>query len=203
MERGWTRQVSRRELVVGGIATGGLGALACEGLAAAKAATPIETDASVLRSTLAVELLVVFAYEHMLAGGTLSAAGEQAARRILGHEQAHVRRLTVELSRLGATPPPTPTSVAEADRQLAARRSSGRLADLHGELESLRLLYDIESIAVGTYYEALPKLGDPRLLRTAAAIMGAEAQHATVVGGLLHPGDVRRVVPVASVTGKR
>jgi hypothetical protein len=56
---------------------------------------------------------------------------------------------------------------------------------------------------VGTYYEALPKLGDPRLLRTAAAIMGAEAQHATVVGGLLHPGDVRRVVPVASVTGKR
>lgn len=159
-------------------------------------------DAVQLHSALAVELLLVFAYQHLLAAGTLGPGPGALAGTMAQHERAHVDRLTAELQRLGQSPPPPPGSVAEVDRQLSARHASGRLAAVHTELDGLRLLYDIESIAIGTYYEALAKLTASRLMLIMAEIMGAEAQHATAIGGVLHPGKWERVVPVASVQGK-
>jgi Ferritin-like domain len=188
-----TGKVRRRELIAIGAMTGVVAATA-------GAATP--SDASQLRTALAIELLTVYSYDQILRGGTLTAAGRHLVGEILVAERAHVRQLTAELSRMGETPPARPTTRAEADKQLAARQSSGSLGGLHTEADSLRLLYDIESIAVGAYYEAIHKLGAPRLLRTAAEIMASEAQHAVAIGELLHPGDIRRTVPNSLVTGK-
>jgi Ferritin-like domain len=189
--------LSRRELLV----LGGAGSLVAA-TATPAVAGPLSGSAAPT-FTLAIELLVVFAYQHIIEGSTLAADSESLAREILLHHRAHVSRLTTEVGRLGAAPPQPPASVTEADKQLAARHSSGTLADLHTETDSLKLLYDVESIAVGAYYEALPKLSDPALLGTFAQIMAAEAQHTVAIGALIHPGDVRRVVPDALVSGKR
>jgi hypothetical protein len=191
--------MNRRELLASAAAAGGI---AWAGGAGAASAAGQTDDGAVMRSALSVELLVVFVYGRVLAGGTLGAAAAALARGILEHEAVHVRTVAAALTRLGVAAPPPPRSVAEADRRLSARNASGRLTGVHTELDALRLLYDVESISIGAYYEALPKLTEPALVQVTAEIMGAEAQHASAIGGLLHPGKWERVVPVASVQGK-
>jgi hypothetical protein len=191
--------MNRRELLASAVGAGAVGWVVGESAASAAGQSD---DGSVMHSALSVELLVVFVYQHVLAGGTLGPTAAALARDVLGHETVHVRTVAAALRRLGGTAPPPPVSVAQADRRLSARNASGRLAAVHTELDALRLLYDVESISIGSYYEALPKLADPALVQVAAEIMGAEAQHASAIGGLLHPGKWDRVVPVASVQGK-
>jgi hypothetical protein len=196
--------VTRRELVAAGIA-GSAAAVAVAGAAAgeARAGAGAADDAQALHSALATEVLVVFAYERVLSLGVLSSHVREAASHLLAQDRVHARTLAVALSRLGATPPPPPASVADADRQLAARDASGRLAAVHSEDDGLRLLYDVESIAIGAYYEALRALAEPGHVRMASEIMASDAQHATAIGQLLHPGDVKKAVPVSVVKGKR
>jgi hypothetical protein len=203
VDLGRRRRLSRRELLAGAAAAGGLGAVGLTAGGEARAATAAQRDADVVRSALAFELLVVFAYRHVLSSGTLGPGAEQSARGILGHEQAHVRALQAELSRLGELTPLGPASVEQADKQLAAHHASASLASVRNELDCLRFLYDVESIAIGVYYRALATLTDPRVMRTGAEIMAAEAQHAVAFGERLHPGKFDRVVPVASVQGKQ
>jgi hypothetical protein len=69
--------------------------------------------------------------------------------------------------------------------------------------DALRLIYDVEAMVIGRCWEALHTLADPALIQSTAAIMASEAQHASAVGGLLHPGKWDRVVPVGLVKGKR
>lgn len=195
-------RLDRRALLEGAVAAAGAALLGSQGVAAA-AGHPPDPDSAALRSALAVELLTVFIYQHILARGVLGPQARSVAEQMLGHEQIHARTLAGELTRRGQTVPAPPAGVAQADRQLAARQSSGSLAVVHREVGALDLLYDIEAISIGTYYNALAKLTDPRLMRLATEIMGAEAQHASAIGGLLHPGKWERVVPVDSVRGKQ
>ena len=117
--------LSRRELLAGAAA----GTAAVSG-ALAPVASAAAGDAATVAKTLAVELLAVFCYEHVLSLGILGAEAEQVAARILGHERAHVRALEAELRSLGVAPPTAPTSIEEADAELEARHSSGRLKGL-------------------------------------------------------------------------
>lgn len=194
-------KLSRRELLGATFASSALAGVGGEGLVA-RAASAHADDAAVLSSLIGVELAIVFAYERILASGELSGAATQLADEALAQERAHVTRLTAELHARGQTPPAGPSSVAEADKELDAHHFSGSLLQLTSQGYCLRRLYDVEAIAVGAYYEALPKLSDPVLLRTAAEIMGVEAQHAAAFGGLMHPGNIKRIVPLGFVAGK-
>jgi Ferritin-like domain len=195
--------VTRRELLAAGV-SGSLAPVASASLApVASASARSSVDAGLLSSALAVELLVVFAHQRILALRVLTGRAERVSRRLLTQDRVHVRILGAALRRLGKTPPPSPASVAEADKQLAGRSASGSLVAVRSEADALRLLYDAESIAVGAYYTALESLSDARLIRTATEIMASDAQHATALGELLHPGDVKKAVPVSVVRGKR
>lgn len=189
--------LSRRELLAG--AAAGTAAVSAALVPAAHAAAG---DADTVSKTLAVELLAVFCYEHVLSLGTLGAEAKQVASRILDHERAHVRALEAELRSLGAPPPPAPSTIDEADAELKARNSSGRLKGLRTEHGSLDFLYSVEAITIGAHDQALESLIDPRPVRTSVEIMGVEAQHAAAIGTLLHPGRFDRIVPVGYVKGK-
>jgi rubrerythrin len=189
--------LSRRELLAGAAA----GTAAVSGVLA-PAARAAAGDADTVSKTLAAELLAVFCYERVLSMGMLGPEAQEVAARILNHERAHVRALEAELRSLGAAPPPAPSSIDEADAQLKARHSSGRLQGLHTEHDSLDFLYSVEAITIGAHDQALESLIDPRLVRTSVEIMGVEAQHAAAIGSLLHPGRFDRIVPVNYVKGK-
>jgi len=190
--------MSRRRLLAYGAATG---AVALDRAGSASAASSAG-DGKLVSDTLAVELLLVFVYGQVLESGKLGAAAHALARLILVHEQAHVDALESELAGLGTAPPPAPATIQQADAQLAKLHGSLSLTGLRAEHDCLDLLYDVESIAIGAQYNALKDLTDPRLMSTAAEIMGAEAQHSAMIGELLHPGKFERIVPVASVRGK-
>jgi cytochrome c551/c552 len=190
-------RLNRRELLTGA-AVGG----AVVSGAVASAASAATADAQTVSKTLAAELLAVFCYQHVLRLGTLGPAAQQVAALILSHEQAHVRALEAELRSLGGTPPVGPASIEQADAELKARHSSGRLKGLRSEHAVLDFLYSVESITIGAHDQALEKLSDPQLVRASVEIMGAEAQHAAAIGALLHPGRFDRIAPVNFVKGK-
>ncbi len=119
------------------------------------------------------------------------------------HEQTHIGALRVELTRLSPTGPipVAPSGVGAADRDLARRNVTGRLGQLLGEKDALRLLLGVERVVVGAYFVALTKLEDRRLIELAISIMGAEAQHEALIGELLYPGDAQRSVPYGLIQG--
>ena len=201
MPNGRPSRIDRRELLTLVLAGSGAVVLGSPPGAAAASAPAMALDAGEVRSALQVEQLVVFVYWQVLAGGTLGPTADALARSILQHELIHVQTLRAELARLRLAPPSPPASVAEADDQLSALHASSALGAVHQERGALNLLYDVEAISIAAYYRALPELSDPGLMQLATEIMGAEAQHASAIGGLLHPGKWDRVVPVASVQG--
>jgi rubrerythrin len=190
-------RLSRRELLAGAAAGGALvsGAVA----STAGAATG---DAQIVSKALAAELLAVFCYQHVLRLGPLGPAAQRVVAQILAHEQAHARALERELRSRGAAPPAAPATVEQADAELKARHSSGRLKGLRTERATLDFLYSVEAITLGAHDQALEKLNDPRLVLTSVQIMAVEAQHAAAIGALIHPGKFDRIVPVNFVKGK-
>ncbi len=153
--------LSRRELLVG--------AAAGAALASGAAAPPVEAagaTAETVSKTLAAELLAVYCYQHVLGLGALGPEARRLAALILTHEQAHVRALEAELRSLGGSPVAGPKSREEADAELDARHSSGRLKGLHRERGILDFLYSVEAITLGAHDQALEKLRDPALVRT-------------------------------------
>lgn len=172
---------------------------------AAALTTPAVAEASAppsVATLLEVDQLALFVVGELISGTTLNPAAAGVARRIHQHEQSHVQLLTVGAARLGQTPTSAPRTTAEADRRLATLNASGRLAHVRTSDDGLRLIYDVESMVIGRCWKALHTLTDAPLIRTTAQIMASEAQHASAIGGLLHPGKWDRVVPVGSVEGK-
>jgi ferritin-like protein len=194
-------RATRRELLRHALADGAGATVVASLLVPASAVGATETDARLIHGLLRFELLLAFVYQRVLASGLLSLSAEPVARALLAHEQAHGAVLATELTRLGGTPPQDPASVAAADRALAAHNVGGRLVGLRSSRGALRLLVEAEGAAERVYYKAMSKLGDPALLETGAEIMACEAQHATVLSELLHPGDLGRAVPDAMVQG--
>ena len=155
------------------------------GSGAAKA-DAARADLKILNSALDLENASIAAYTAgitMLKGPAL-AVGEL----FLEHERAHARRLTTLIGDMGGTPS-TPRTPEEYRRTFPA---------LGDQADALRFAADLENVAVRAYVESLPRLSEPPLRQTAAAIATTEAEHMAVLRGLL--GE--RQAPDAFVTGK-
>jgi hypothetical protein len=197
---------TRRELVRGGVAAGAAAAVAAVAPALLGPATALAApvgDVAVLVFALRAEEVVVYAYEHALASGVISAPATRVLTQFLGHEREHVDALTVNLARLGGTAPAPPADLASFEvalRQLGVKRSPARL---HTERDYVSFLVRIEGVLATVYHFAIDELADDKLIQTAAQIMANEGQHATLLRDLTSPGNVSRTVPRAFVGGSK
>lgn len=211
MKRSLTGLLTRRELVarapaaaataaISGVGVGS-GLLFDDARARAAVGTVGPADGEVLSLVLSLELVVVLAYRRVLDSGLLTPRTEHVVAGLLAQEHEHVHVVRAALRRLGTPAPPPPKSLEYAQSQLTARNGWGSFTDLHSEKDCLGLLTGAEAVAQGAYYQALGTLSHAGLLRTAAQALASEAQHETIIEGLLHPGDVKRSVPSAFVEG--
>ena len=198
------RLATRRELVVGGLASAGAGAAAAVGagvLVAPAAADAPVSDAQALSKALEVERLIVLAYRRVLASGALAPDIAGATRPYLTHELQHLAAVAGQLASMGEMSDTGPMSLDAAAAILSKHNIPGSLTDLHSQNDCLRLLVDLESLAEGVYFTALKTLSKPGLQQLAAQIMACEAQHWTAVSGLRNPGQYVKAVPWPFVTG--
>ncbi len=194
---------TRRELIRSG-AVGAAVVAAGAAPSTADAADPLagaNGDTELLRRLVSIEQLIEFAYAHLLQAGGLSPSTSHVFTSFLAQESDHVRLLSSALAHRGQTPPPAPTDVKVASRQLAKLGAGGSLRDSHGDTVCVRYMIGVETVAEGVYYSAMLKLSDGALLTQAAQIMACEAQHWTSLSGLQHAGDVFLGVPYPTVTG--
>lgn len=198
--------LTRRGLLGGSIRVAGLSVAAWttgSAIAVPAASAQVQTEVQALSAMLEAELLVAFAYGRILRSGVLSVFSTPVAKTLLAHEHAHVALLRGWVDKLGGVQPPSITGVGEADAALTADHVSGRLGEMASEPDALRLLIAVERVSVGAYYHGFSTLAEPMLVRSAAEMLASEAQHATVLSGLLHPDDVAKAVPDAFVHGTR
>ena len=111
----------------------------------------------------------------MLAGGLLSPALSGVLRRFRDQEQEHADALTTALTSLGGTPPAPPQGVADVDKVVEGLR------DVRSRADVLSFLIELETAAVAAYFDAHAKLGEAKLLQSAATIMATEGQHLVVL----------------------
>jgi hypothetical protein len=207
MDRATT--VTRRQLVSGLLAFGGMAAAgtavvgATAGAARAEAVAAPQSDGDLVGEMLAAEVLAIAVYEAVLGSGLLSPQPEHTARRALAQERAHVRALQPALEKLGGTMPPSPIGSAAVDKALADRRIAGRIGKLRTEHDCVSLLLDLESDVQSTYFTAMSRIQNRGVIRLAAQIMANEAQHATAISEARRPGDIGQAVPYAFVEGRR
>ncbi|MGB9184063.1 MAG: ferritin-like domain-containing protein [Solirubrobacteraceae bacterium] len=197
-------RATRRELLVAGAGAAVTGTVLVRAEAAGAAggaSTVPETPAGRLHRLLSVELLLLFCYQHVLGTSALKPRARQVLTPFLAHEESHVQALTRMLESYGGSLPSGPPNVAAADRRLAHRGVTERLGQLTGSGDAVRLLLDVERVVTGAYFVALLKLEDAALIRLAAQIMGAEAQHAALIAELLDHGDAQQAVPYALIQG--
>jgi Ferritin-like domain len=193
-----TRQPTRRELVKRGIAAGAAASLLA---ATSDAAAATSSDAQVLASALRVEQLLVVCYERVAATSVLSAPVRTEVEKLLSQERDHVHALERAASTLGSSVSvPTP-SLQEAQAELAHYHVPWSLTRLRTQRACLKLLIDVESVAENTYFKTIGELADPMTIRTCAEIMGCEAQHWTVLSGILNHGEAAKAVPYPFVGG--
>lgn len=188
---------TRRELITG---AAGLGAAASLGAGAA-AAVAAGSEAGALAHALQLERAGVIAYRQALAARVVSAPVGAQLRLLLAENLQHVARLEQFLRRLGAGIPAGPATVAEAQALLAQHQVHRSLTTLASEHDALRLLIDTEGLTEGAYFSAIPLLTDPTLSRTAIEMLGADAQHWTVLSGIQHNGNVFQSVPYPFAQG--
>jgi hypothetical protein len=195
---------TRRELLItgaGGVAAASLGGAVVAGTARASGPALADSEAMHVYRLLSVELLMLFTYDHIIASPLLSPPTRRALLPFRGQERAHVHVLAARLPTLGAVPPSAPANVAAADIDLARRHVKGRLGQLRGEEDALRLLLAAERVVVGAYFVALTTLQDRRLIVLIAQIMANDAQHEALIGELLYPGDTHKAAPFGLVQG--
>ncbi len=163
--------------------------------------TPRLSDVTWLHRLMSVELLLLYVYDHVLAGSILPAGARRAMTQLQSHEEAHVAALGDQLSARGARRPSPPPSIATANRYLARRGARGRLGQLKGPDDALFLLLRLERVVVGAYFVALREMREPRLIVLAAQIMASDAQHEAIIGEQLYPGHISDAVPFGLVQG--
>jgi Ferritin-like domain len=195
---------TRRELLVGGVAGAGGVLLASASAAVPAQAATTPTDASVtdrLQRLIRIELLLLFCYRHVLASPVLTAHARETLAPFVAHEQAHIAALEKQLTDRGGSVPAGPASTTAANRDLGHRKVGGRLGQLRGDLDAVRLLMTLEQVTVGAYFVALMKLSDAGLIELASQIMANEAQHDAMLGLLLPPNKPADAVPYGLVQG--
>ncbi|MHB1569598.1 MAG: ferritin-like domain-containing protein [Solirubrobacteraceae bacterium] len=190
---------TRRQLLRGAAAGAAATALTAGGLPealygsgtptalAASAASISEIDR--LQRLIRVELLLQYCYRYILSGSILTARARRTIAPFYGHVEAHVAALRHQLAARGGLVPAGPTSVTQANHFLGHRRVGGRLGQLRGDKDALRLLLSTEQVVIGAYFVALLKLEAPALLELCAQIMATGAQHDAILRLLLSKHD--------------
>jgi rubrerythrin len=177
--------VSRRRFFqASGVATAGGSAAflaACGGSGTPKNETATTADIAILNSAIDLENTAIAAYT---AGAPLL-KGEvlKLGREFLGQEKEHADALSTTVTQLGGHPS-RPKAAYDFPRVRTQR-------------DALLLANMIEHQAIAAYLDALPKLSSPDLRGTAASIVTTEAEHVSVLLGVLG----RPQVPTAFVVG--
>lgn len=200
---------TRRELLrTGGAVLAPLAARALLSPASAPAATTAGPYAPLplterLQRLIGVELLLAFCYRHILASSILSPRARRTVTPFVAHEQAHIAALQRLLRARGGRMPAPPADVQAANRDLAQHKVGGRLGQLKGDLDAVRLLLTTEQVTIGAYDIALTTLEgvDADTTELFCQIMATEAQHDAVLGLLLPPGRIGSAVPYGLVEG--
>ncbi|HWE09272.1 MAG TPA: ferritin-like domain-containing protein [Solirubrobacteraceae bacterium] len=190
---------TRRELLIAGAGA----ALIAPGTAQAavgphSASVPVPER---LRRLVQLEMLLLFCYRYVLHSSILSRRAERTLQPFVAHEEAHIHALERQLTARGGRIPSPPAGVAAANRDLAHRKVGGRLGQLRGDLDAIRLLLTTEQVTIGAYFVALTTLQDSDLIELACQIMANEAQHDAMLGLLLPPGKIQAAVPYGLVQG--
>jgi Ferritin-like domain len=196
---------TRRALIRGGIIAGG-GALASAGAAAlldsgaAQAAASRPAEERALTHALELEQLMVIAYRRVLGSRVIRPDTRPQLTTMLDQELQHLNLLEHVLRQRGETVP-KPPSLSDAQAALSRHDVHWSLTALTNQHQCLKLLVDVESLVENGYFKALGAVEDATLLRACAEIMGCEAQHWTVLSGLLNHQDAMRAVPYPFVEG--
>ena len=144
-----------------------------------------ERDVMILNAALDLENTAIAAYT---AGAALLKGPVLATGKLfLAQEQEHAAGLAQAIRDLGGTPKKAKPAAAYAKG----------FPKLRSQNDVLRFAVDLENTAVAAYVDAIPKLSDPKLRQTAAAINTNEAEHISVLLGALG----KPPVPDAYVTG--
>src|SRR5690242_8788764 len=131
-------QPTRRDLIAGAGAVVALAALPER--AAASSEPTAKSAPELFRELLAVELLLITVYDHVIATGLLSPRVVGVARFVLDQEQTHARLVQRELSALGGRVPPPVGSADALDKALASLKVSGSVKKLRSEHDCVHLL---------------------------------------------------------------
>jgi hypothetical protein len=138
------------------------------------------SDAAVTNALLDLERMAVIAYE--LAGERLTGAARAAARAFAAHEREHRRTMEGAVRSLDAHPvPPRPR----------ASYVQG-FPPLETEQDALRFVLDVENTQIAAYGDSLGSIVTPDLRATVLSILGAEAEHMSVILGELHEPQAAR-----------
>jgi len=129
------------------------------------------SDVDILNQALDLENTAIAAYTagaKLLTGEALT-----IVQKCLGQEQEHAAGLEQAIKQMGGTPHVPKQSYAEV------------IGDPKSQADVLKLGNVIENAAVQAYVGAIPRLTDPKLRATAAAIVTNEAEHITLLRRLL------------------
>ena len=203
------RDLTRRELIgtgVPAVAVASGAALAGVALAPAAAgatspAQPPVSETDRLKRLIRIELLLLFCYRQILASSVLGPSTQARLSPFVAHEEAHISALSARLKARGGAIPSGPGDIRTANRYLAHRKVGGRLGQLKGDKDAVRLLLTLEQVTIGAYFVALTKLDDPGLITLITEIMGAEAQHDALLGLSLPPYKPGSAAPYGLVQG--
>lgn len=187
-------EASRRDLLRRGLAWGGatLAASSIPSLLNARDAfAEADDEAGILKAAIGLEEVAVFAYTKAGHSGLLDPAFLSVAKLFAGHEEAHRDALKIALEQVGGGPPPA-APMRTGDTKLLAP-----LAKAKTQAAIATYAIELETTAVGAYYDANLKLQSSRILKTCAQVMANEGQHLAVLRGLTG----RPPVPNAFETG--
>ncbi len=193
---------TRRELIRGGIIAGGGVLTGAGGLVAASSAQAAASsgEARALTHALELEQLMVIAYRRVLGSPVIRPDTRPQLTTMFDHEVQHLNLLKRALTERGETVP-KPPSLSDAQAALSRHNVHWSLTALTNQHQCLKLLVDVESLVENGYFKALSAVQDTTLITTCAEIMGCEAQHWTVLSGLLNHQDAMRAVPYPFVEG--
>lgn len=135
--------------------------------------------------TLLLERLIRLEQTAVVAYGMLDAG--EPLDRFREHDEQHAEALVAALEQLGGAAPEPP----------AAGAIEG-LRGVRGRAGALGFAIELETRTLAAYYDAVQKLGDAQVLRTAATIMASEGQHLV----LLRRAAGRAPAPAAFETGE-
>jgi bacterioferritin (cytochrome b1) len=129
--------------------------------------TSAQSDVDILNNALNVENTAIAIYATAMK--KLTGANLGLAKQFFTQEMAHADALGKAVQKLGGTPSLPQPSYAAA------------IGHPRTDADMLTLAETIETTAIAAYLDALPKLSDPTLRQTVAAIMTSDAEHLSVL----------------------